>query len=258
MAVNVHWTSVTGNNLSRHDVLARINKSLQLHLTKIEQLCSRAVYCQFMDMLFPGSIALKKVKFQAKLEHEYIQNFKVLQGGFKKMGMGVDKTVPVDKLVKGKFRDNWEFVQWFDKFFHVNYDGIARQGQEISVASFFGTPGPHKPKIGPDMVGKNLGVRAAPGRTVRLCLYKKKKKKNLGVSSRDDQAAKLMKQIRVLQLALEDLEKKRDFYFRKLRNIELICHENKGENDFVLQRIADIVYDTHEGFMLLTKEQEEY
>lgn len=48
-----------------------------------------AAYCQFMDMLFPGSVVLKKVKFQAKLEHEYIQNFKVLQAGFKRMG--VDK-----------------------------------------------------------------------------------------------------------------------------------------------------------------------
>lgn len=50
---------------------------------------SGAAYCQFMDMLFPGSVTLKKVKFQAKLEHEYIQNYKVLQAGFKRMG--VDK-----------------------------------------------------------------------------------------------------------------------------------------------------------------------
>lgn len=28
---------------------------------------------------------LKKVKFATKLEHEYIQNFKTLQAGFKKM-----------------------------------------------------------------------------------------------------------------------------------------------------------------------------
>lgn len=48
-----------------------------------------AAYCQFMDMLFPGCIFLKKVKFQAKLEHEYIHNFKVLQAAFKRMG--VDK-----------------------------------------------------------------------------------------------------------------------------------------------------------------------
>lgn len=50
---------------------------------------SGAAYCQFMDMLFPGCVHLRKVKFQAKLEHEYIQNFKVLQAAFKKMG--VDK-----------------------------------------------------------------------------------------------------------------------------------------------------------------------
>lgn len=42
-----------------------------------------------MDMLFPGCVPLKKVKFQAKLEHEFIHNFKILQAGFKKMG--VDK-----------------------------------------------------------------------------------------------------------------------------------------------------------------------
>lgn len=51
--------------------------------------CAGAAYCQFMDMLFPGCILLKKVKFQAKLEHEFIHNFKVLQAAFKRMS--VDK-----------------------------------------------------------------------------------------------------------------------------------------------------------------------
>ena len=38
---------------------------------------------------FSGSIQMKKVKFTTKLEHEYIQNFKILQAAFKKMN--VDK-----------------------------------------------------------------------------------------------------------------------------------------------------------------------
>lgn len=47
-----------------------------------------------------------------------------------------------------------------------------------------------------------------------------------------------------MKLTVEDLEKERDFYFGKLRNIELICQENEGENDPVLQRIVDILYAT--------------
>ncbi|OBS74522.1 hypothetical protein A6R68_14933, partial [Neotoma lepida] len=90
-----------------------------------------AAYCQFMDMLFPGCISLKKVKFQAKLEHEYIHNFKLLQASFKRMNV-----IPVEKLVKGRFQDNLDFIQWFKKFYDANYDGKeydpveARQGQD--------------------------------------------------------------------------------------------------------------------------------
>ncbi|OXU19506.1 hypothetical protein TSAR_000853, partial [Trichomalopsis sarcophagae] len=136
MAVNVYATNVTTENLSRHDMLAWVNDCLQSSFTKIEELCTGAAYCQFMDMLFPGSVPLKRVKFKTNLEHEYIQNFKLLQGGFKKMN--VDKCfvqckyqyphtllliVPIDKLVKGRFQDNFEFLQWFKKFFDANYSG---------------------------------------------------------------------------------------------------------------------------------------
>ena len=31
--------------------------------------------------------------------------------------------VPIEKLVKGRFQDNFEFCQWFKKFFDANYDG---------------------------------------------------------------------------------------------------------------------------------------
>lgn len=49
-------------------------------------------------MLFPGSVPMKRVKFRTNLEHEYIQNFKILQGAFKKMG--VDKvTMHTDTII---------------------------------------------------------------------------------------------------------------------------------------------------------------
>lgn len=40
MAVNVYATSVSIDNLSRHDMLAWVNDSLHLTYTKIEQMCS--------------------------------------------------------------------------------------------------------------------------------------------------------------------------------------------------------------------------
>ena len=102
MAVNVYSTSVATDSLSGDDMLAWVNDCLQTKYLKVEEMCSGSAYCQFMDMLFPGSVEIKKVKFVTKLKHEYIQNFKVLQASFKKMG--VDKKVPVDKLIKGNFQ----------------------------------------------------------------------------------------------------------------------------------------------------------
>lgn len=48
--------------------------------------------------------------------------------------------VPIEKLVKGKFQDNFEFVQWFKRFFDANYDGhpydaLAARGGEVILGS---------------------------------------------------------------------------------------------------------------------------
>lgn len=47
-----------------------------------------------------------------------------------------------------------------------------------------------------------------------------------------------------LKCNIAELEKERDFYFSKLRNIELICQEKEGEADPTLQKIVDILYAT--------------
>lgn len=71
--------------------------------------------------------------------------------------------------MKGKFQDNFEFIQWFKKFFDANYDGkeynplLARQGQDVAPPP---NPGDHifnKPKK-PIGTAGNVGVprRALP------------------------------------------------------------------------------------------------
>lgn len=254
MAVNVYSTSVTSENLSRHDMLAWINESLQLNLTKIEQLCSGGAYCQFMDMLFPNSVPLKKVKFGAKLEHEYIHNFKLLQASFKKMG--VDKIIPVDKLVKGKFQDNFEYVQWFKKFFDANYDGKpydpveARQGQEgMGVPQNAPMSALNKP---PKKTLNQAPQRAPVAKVAPKMTPSGARRPVVG-----DDKAELMQEVDMLKSTIQDMEKERDFYFGKLRNIELICQEKEGEGDPTLQRIIDILYATDEGFVIPDAESEE-
>ncbi|GCC36861.1 hypothetical protein chiPu_0015361 [Chiloscyllium punctatum] len=276
MAVNVYFTSSTSDNLSRHDMLSWVNNSLKLNYTKIEQLCSGVAYCQFMDMLFPGSITLKKVKFLARLEHEYIQNFKLLQAAFKKMQ--VDKVIAVDKLMKGKFQDNFEFLQWFRRFFDANYDGrpyepvAARQGQE--AGSTPGASGLHfnKPKktlstlsaaSGPDKKDKAvrssssgtslLRSKAAPksggGGGVTAASVQSPAKgaadNNNNMAGNGD--AHLAEQVRALKSDLLELEKERDFYYGKLRSIEMICQENQQEDNGLVQQLEKVLYSIEDG-----------
>lgn len=35
----------------------------------------------------------------------------------------IQQEIPIDRLVKGRFQDNFEFLQWFKKFFDANYVG---------------------------------------------------------------------------------------------------------------------------------------
>jgi len=261
MAVNVHSTNNQADNLSRQDMLAWVNDSLQTNYGKIEELCSGAAYCQFMDLLFPGSLMLKKVKFNSKLEHEAIANYKVLQGCFKKLS--VDKIVPVERLVKGKFQDNFEFVQWFKRFFDANYSGEgdydpvgARGGETMGNA-----------KSG--ALNKAPTARPSQSRTSQPAPKVKQPTRSPAVPAANkrtmgggDSAVveDLKGQIEQLNMDKEGLEKERDFYFNKLREIEVICQENEGQTH--VKEVMDVLYATEEGFAppenAEFEEQEEY
>lgn len=80
---------------------------------------------------------MPKVNWSAKHEHEFIQNFKLLQAGLQ--SMGILKTIPVEKLVKAKLADNLQFAQWFrvffDKYFRRDllnrYDPAGERGSHM-------------------------------------------------------------------------------------------------------------------------------
>ncbi|XP_011631213.1 microtubule-associated protein RP/EB family member 1 isoform X2 [Pogonomyrmex barbatus] len=265
MAVNVYATNMTSDNLSRHDMLAWVNDCLQSSFTKIEELCTGAVYCQFMDMLFPGSVPLKRVKFKTNLEHEYIQNFKILQGGFKKMN--VDKVIPVDKLIKGRFQDNFEFLQWFKKFFDANYDGREYDAYEargcIPLGS--GVDGTHtlsNPQLvplppqskQPQIQQRHIQQRNSVPRQQQVNkvqpAYRAQPKNTVGNRGDNGKIEELSAQLVELKMSVEGLEKERDFYFGKLRDIEVMCQDcdNSGDPPPIVQKILEVLYATEDGF----------
>lgn len=260
-AVNVVYTSATSDNLSRHDILAWINGTLQLNYTKIEEMCSGAAYCQFMDMLFPGCLPIKRVKFATMLEHEYIQNCKILQASFKKVG--VDKVVPIEKLVKGRFQDNFEFVQWFKKFFDANYSGeeydpiAARGGTGVATGSkmakgrkpvSYGNTPPkpaavktataYKPQARPQVSPAAQKPHGPAGGAVQKAT----------AAANQAEVKRLQEQIAELQVTAQGMETERDFYFSKLRQIEVVCQET-DESSPLTQQILDIMYATEDGFV---------
>ncbi|KAK7595228.1 hypothetical protein V9T40_001661 [Parthenolecanium corni] len=58
----------------------------------------------------------------------------------------------------------------------------------------------------------------------------------------DELTAQLME----LKITIDGLEKERDFYFGKLRDIEVLCQE--ADKNPIIQKILEILYATEEGF----------
>lgn len=270
MAVNVYSTSVTSDNLSRHDLLGWINDTLKTNMLKIEELCTGSAYCQFMDMLFPESINLKKVKINARLEHEYINNYKALQNCMKSKRIKIEKVIPVEKLVKGRFQDNFEFVQWFKKFFDANYDGreydpiAARDGLPLT-ANEGKVANTTKPLQRPANRAAAPMAQVAP-KTVQSNYNKPSPKSVSTTSSKSSlnnvgsnghahanaelqqENLRMINEVNEIKSTLDGLEKERDFYFGKLRDIEVMCQEYESEDLPALKKILEILYATADGF----------
>lgn len=67
-------------------------------------------------------------------------------------------------MIKGRFQDNFEFLQWFKKFFDANYDGrdydahLAREGLPMGLG--IGGPAAAKP-LGTNGVKKAVPVASS-------------------------------------------------------------------------------------------------
>lgn len=243
---------------SRTELIAWINDLLQTKYTKIEQLGTGAAYCQIMDSIY-GDVQMSKVKFDAKMEYEYVNNFKILQSCFEKHR--VDKPLLVTKLVKCKMQDNLEFTQWLKKFWDSyypggEYDALARRANSSSK---LGTPSPQSTSRSPNTLrpsssatNRDRSVNRNPsGRSSRMSENSNR------TYSPDPQSTMMLnnlsRQIAEMRVTIDGLEKERDFYFQKLRQVEVLVQTQldkvrpQSNEAFILNGIQQILYSTDDG-----------
>jgi RP/EB family microtubule-associated protein len=164
--------------------------------------------------------------------------------------------VPVDKLVKGRFQDNFEFLQWFKRFFDANYQGqdydpvAARGGIEAATGAGNGAPRSRMPMASSNghsrmpTSSRPAPVRSAPVASRGPSSYNRGGASNGAAAAQIDELnATLIEK----NLAIEGLEKERDFYFGKLRDIEVLAQEFENAEEIspeFSQKILPVLYAT--------------
>ncbi|XP_072222812.1 LOW QUALITY PROTEIN: uncharacterized protein [Leuresthes tenuis] len=103
---------------SRFYLLTWINKLLKTNFKDVREARSGACHCQLMDCIFPGSVDMTEVKLAAQSEDDCRHNFSLLQEAFNKKD--VRRAIPVEELVNGDFKSNFEFLKWFKVFYAAN------------------------------------------------------------------------------------------------------------------------------------------
>lgn len=232
-------------------LLKWINEFFELNYVKVEQCASGAVHCQILDAIYPGKVAMSKVNWDAKSDYEFTNNFKIVQNVFTKMS--ISKPIYIEKLVKAKYQDNLEFLQWMKHFFDCKYQGQDYNAVERRAKGKGGS----KLKGGGVKASTTTKSTTAKTSTTKRSTTNKKpteKKSNSGGSGASSaELESLKEQMSTLQATCEGLEKERNFYFSKLREIEILCQtEEEAEAEpltatTLKEAVLAILYATDEG-----------
>nr|GMD56958.1 microtubule-associated protein RP/EB family member 1C [Ipomoea batatas] len=194
--------------IGRSEILSWINSTLRLNLSKVEE-----------------------VNFDAKNAYEMIQDYKVLQDVFNNLKItkenGNDRTgasynaLERREACKGGREANKKSaaLQPSAKTAAASTKHAPHNGRRNDVTDTSSTTNPS---------GKTSRPSSSGGRSVY---------------SETEKAAH-EQQITELKLSIDSLDKERDFYFAKLRDIEIVCQCPEIENLPVVEAIKRILYAT--------------
>jgi len=225
--------------ISKNELLSWINDLLKINLTKVEQLGTGAVHAQILDIIYPGEVALHKVNWKARLEWEFVNNWKVLQQAFQKAN--ISKYIDVAKLVKAKYQDNLEFGQWMKRFYALklgqeirkDYDPVARRNHVTPDFSFVEKQIPSKASLD----YHNYPQTSENGKRTRKDLEHSVDKVKKQIRMNNGEAHTLHNKENkapVNSMEFEKIKKERDELQQKLNYIEHMVMNNQDKSDSAL------------------------
>ena len=182
---------------------------------------------------------MNKINWKAKLEHEFLNNFKLLQQAFTKCS--ISKNIDAERLIKGRSQDNLELLQFLKRYFDMKfknqeYDPVSkRKGAE------FVSPFNHNKSIDSKAPSKkDLAVSKSKENEI-----KKENMKTINHQEKEIKTDDNEEDIKNLKNMITETEGDRDFYLSKLRDIEfLITNVNceKTNSHTIKNIIEEIIF----------------
>jgi len=189
----------------------------------------------------------------------------------------ITKPIQVPTLLKGKFQDNFEFLQWFKRFYDHNdcgyeYDPLAARNNE-PFPSLTGIrsakapasrptirpslaptrqPAPIKPSIAPANTRQpaaptNRRTTMAPASFSRPATTANHAKIDSQLEAKHRAEVTALKdQILTWETTLSGVERERDYYYERLHKLETLCNELKPEDTLTVSQILSILYQDEE------------
>lgn len=239
---------------SRSELLEWINNYFNVEYSKIEQCGNGEIYCLIFNALYPNTINISRLQKNPKTEFQILTNYKLLQNGFNKVKISRD--VNVDRLMKCRLQDNLEFLQWFGKLW-------CEHNEEFT---FGGSDSGSRPS---SRRTSSIGIDRTRSNTTPVVNNKNNtvpvKQNKQPIKQIDDQVvnklkkdlAKANEEIEEIAAMKQGLEIERNFYFNKLRDMEILCQQIQEHNNpdnwsifTFIQELQHIMYLTEDGFLL--------
>jgi len=212
-------------------LLEWINDFYVMDYKKIEETKDGALYLQILDSMYPEMDIMNDKRYRPqwdfKTPYDMQKNWKKVQKIM--VGKNVTKVYDISNLIEGKPVATLAFLQWF-KFYFVNtyngqpYDAVQRRGEKNKNSK-----------------AKTYESKAPKTKSrAKTKKYKKKGASKKSGAVGEDVAAEIER----LEQVVEELTKERDFYFGKLREIEVMCQPETGGATVEKKKVLSVLYQT--------------